>query len=367
MEIPTLVSLAVVLIVTSVSCGRESKAFSDQHPHSAPLPTLERSLPSDIRCVYRSSGGELWIGSTTSGLFLDTDSGFQRFGVPQGLPSDRIMDIQEDRNGALLVVTSSGVAVRGNGRFNRVPVVRAGSDPLQWRGDTTDVWLFTSGTNDGTYPMRWDGTILHELRLPPSPRAEAFTKQYPTSAYSPYDVYTIHRMRNGHIWVGTSNLGICVFNGTSFSWLYEDDLTTTPEGGSFGIRSILEASNSDIWICSSKYRYRVGSAGAPPSQLQYDRLPGITGMSSPGGYPYVYALSITEDSNAVLWFATYDDGLWQVDGKRSRHFPMIVNGDQTLLYRMIKDRRGTLWLCTQNKGLWTWDGRNVVEYRPHEA
>ena len=44
----------------------------------------------------------------------------------------------------------------------------------------------------------------------------------------------------GNIWFGTSNLGIYLFDGTEISWMYENHLIETPEGGNFGVRSIAE-------------------------------------------------------------------------------------------------------------------------------
>ena len=50
------------------------------------------------------------------------------------------------------------------------------------------------------------------------------------------------------MWFGTSNLGIYRFDGQHVDWMYEDHLTNPPDGGSFGIRSIIEDRNGDFWL-----------------------------------------------------------------------------------------------------------------------
>jgi len=39
---------------------------------------------------------------------------------------------------------------------------------------------------------------------------------------------------------------VCRYDGKSILWLYEDHLTNLPNGGSFGIRAILEDKNENF-------------------------------------------------------------------------------------------------------------------------
>ncbi|MEO5583366.1 MAG: two-component regulator propeller domain-containing protein [Saprospiraceae bacterium] len=52
-----------------------------------------------------------------------------------------------------------------------------------------------------------------------------FYKNNPNSPYSPYEIYTIYKDSKGNIWFGTSNFGICRYDGKSLSWRYEKHLT----------------------------------------------------------------------------------------------------------------------------------------------
>ena len=66
-----------------------------------------------ILSIYEDSKGRIWIGSRTGGLYRylpETDS-FKQFTTKQGLPSDVVCGIAEDKHNELIVSTNNGLAV----------------------------------------------------------------------------------------------------------------------------------------------------------------------------------------------------------------------------------------------------------------
>ncbi len=94
--------------------------------------------------------------------------------------------------------------------------------------------------------------------------------------YSPYDVYTIFRDSKGHLWFGTSTLGACRYDGTSFAW------TGHGENGSFGVRSIVEDKDGKFWLSNAMSRFaEEPNAAAEPGSPRFRKEQGIATDSDP--------------------------------------------------------------------------------------
>lgn len=159
--------------------------------------------------------------------------------------------------------------------------------------------------------------------------------------------------------------------------MYESHLTDVPEGGSFGIRSILEDKKGDFWICNTRYRYRIDSVSSDPAvsnaaakaaetseQFPYTRMPGANPFTTPDGKDHIYFMDIVEDRSGKLWMATYGFGVWCYDGVQMKHYPILDGTKQVRLFSMHQDRDGQLWLGTHETGAYKFDGQQFVRFQP---
>jgi ligand-binding sensor domain-containing protein len=73
---------------------------------------------------------------------------------------------------------------------------------------------------------------------------------------NPFDVYSIYKDRKGNIWFGTNPVGVCRYDGKSFEWITEEDVTEFRNEGANGVRSITEDKNGDFWF-NTENRYSV--------------------------------------------------------------------------------------------------------------
>ena len=155
---------------------------------------------------------------------------------------------------------------------------------------------------------------------------------------------------SGHVWFGTASVGLCRYDGQVLSWMFEDDLTTTPSGGAFGIRSIYQDRSGGFWICNTRQRFEISG---PPirkdgySLVGYKEKPGLP-KAQPDEENFQFYSAMTEDSNGNLWMACGDSGVWRFDGKAVKRFPL---GSDAYAISVYCDRGGTLWVGTLESGV----------------
>ncbi len=322
-------------------------------------------MSKGIWYVFQDAQDNYWFGSDGRGLYRFDGTTITQFTTRNGLCNDRIRGIQQHKSGDLLITTLDGVSKFDGQQFVTLPVTEMDSPDQGWVLDPDDVWLPWQTGQKG--PYRYDGQTLYHLKFPKHPREDEFYATGPRIPWSPYEVYSVYRDRKGHIWFGTSNFGICRFDGQHLDWMYEDHLTQIEGGGMFGIRSIVEDKDGAFWFCNTQFRFHVqphGVAGQDNGQISYTRAKGMDLSGTPLREPFFYFMSITDDSNGDLWMATYGGGVWRYDGAKLTHYP-VKDGDMDVtLFAITKDNQGDLWLGTQEAGAYRFNGTTFEKFVP---
>ena len=324
-------------------------------------------LDKAIFYVLQARDNTYWFGSNGQGVYRYNGRTITHFTTKDGLVSNRIRGLQEDKAGNIYFTTYEGIS-RFDGRAFTTLSVPADAPAAEWKKQPDDLWFV--GAQDTGVVYRYDGKSLHRLALPKTKIGEEQAARFPRSKFpnaiwSPYDVYTIVKDRKGNLWFGTASAGACRFDGQSMSCLYEQHLTEIEGGGSFGIRSILEDGAGAFWICNTRYRYRIDPKGAPdPGKglIKYKREKGIDRLHSPDGKDHVYFMSAVEDEKGVLWMATYHTGVWRYDGDKVTRYPVKDGAKEISLFAIYKDNRGDLWLGTHEAGAYKFNGRTFEKF-----
>lgn len=341
------------LIILACSGGKEQRLEAKKMDVNE---RESRMLPQESSIVFQDSRGHFWFGGRDIGVYEWDGKHLEHYTTKQGLPSNNILGIQEDHKGNLFFDTQEGVSKLSNGRFTTLEVIPP--DPKNWQLKKNDLW-FRSGW-DRKGPYRYDGEHLYALEFPEAPQEQQFRKENPNASYSPYGIYTMYRDRKGNMWFGTANVGVCRFDGHSHQWLYEKQLNDTPEGGSFGIRSILEDKQGMFWFSMPQYRYEIEPSEdlrSTTNKLSYKRQKGTPTTEAKGKQHYPYAFTILEDAKGDLWMCSYSDGVWKWDGKTYTQYPILdKDGNPVLLFSLYKDRSGTIWAGSHNAGTYRFDG-----------
>lgn len=368
--------LTLILVTASPACGRpqlgvvtsdNAHQIAQESPRSTTGETAA-SLDTCIFVVFQASDGTYWFGSDGQGVYRYDGASIVRFTKEHGLAGDRIRSIQEDRAGNILVGGEGGVS-RFDGRvFEALRAVNADPHKGEWRLDPDDLWF--TGWQDQGVVYRYDGAALHRLSFPKTEPGEAHIAQYPRAqfpamAYSPYDVYTIYRDGDGHLWFGTGTLGACRYDGQSFAWASRDELDLGDNG--FGVRSIIEDKNGHIWFSRTTHRFDV----VPPAPeergntlLRYRKEPGVVAASSPAKDAFTHIMSAVKDKDGVAWMATLDGSVWRYDGESFAHYPVRKGETIVRLYAIYQDNFGGLWLGTHEHGAYKFNGEAFEPFRP---
>lgn len=323
------------------------------------------SMDKRILHAFQAKDDAFWFGSDGNGVYCFRDKVMLHFTSAQGLAGSRVRSIQQDRAGAILVSTEEGVSRFDGRKFHKLTPINADPADGQWRLDPQDLWF--PGWQDEGVVYRYDGTNLHRLAFPKTKPAEDHIAnfpraQFPTMTFSPYDIYTIFKDSNGHLWFGSCCLGACRYDGSTFTWMAKTELGF-PADDSFGVRSITQDKSGKLWFSTTINRFDLPPAPSTlsqptdksqPTDLKLRKEPGINVKNNRP----VYFLSSVMDKDDNLWLATYNDGIWMYDGTTMKHYP-VMNGDAVVtVFSIYKDKQDQLWLGTHENGVYKFNGKS---------
>lgn len=353
--------LCILILMTSCKGQEEQKEFNQPLNNSLPIGQLVSEIDNKISAIYQDQKGTYWFGSAGNGIFQYDGTTLKQFTKKDGLCSDSILSIQEDQNGRLYFDTSNGICRFNGQHFTTLEVVENNARN-EWKSEPGDLWFRMGWDNNG--PYRFDGEYVYHLQFPKNKMEDEFHSKYPNATFNPYGVYTIYKDSKESIWFGTSSVGVYRYDGNEISWMYENQLTETPNGGSFGIRSIIEDQDGYIWICNPKYKYKILPANSKTNKLtpiNYQQEYGIKNK----GIESLYFMSMAVDNNGDLWMLSYDNGVWRNNGTELVQYPLKDGENNLLLFTIYKDNEGTLWVGTQNNGVYKLIGNNFEKFVPH--
>jgi ligand-binding sensor domain-containing protein len=321
------------------------------------MPKLTRTQGSiryaQVRCGLQDKAGNLWFGTTGEGVYRYDGKGFTQYTARDGLGSNAVWSVLEDKKGGIWLGTGSGAS-------------------------------------------RWDGKSIRSVPIPSAMDSSAPTTPPPNQTPpEPTVVWSMLEDRTGTIWFGTSGGVFRHKDETFFPFLENDEVQNASGLRLATVGDILEDREGSIWFAS----------GMPAGEEGLCRFDGTSIIPyKPGGE--VWIRSLVEDRTGNLWMGTRHQGVWNYDGKTFAHFkkqsglgmPLLVdrsggiwfsgeahdNGfeSRTGVWRydgntfrtfskgegmgnfgvwcMVEDRDGNIWVGTRNTGLYRYDGQTFT-------
>lgn len=365
MRIAAALTLAMLVVVAPTNGQLATSvpvvaAPGNESPSAAGEPV--KDFPDQLWGVFQAKDNAHWFGSNGQGVYHYDGRTLVRFTTVHGLGGNHVRGVWEDHAGSILVHSVPGGIHRFDGRaFSAVPVADAAKS--EWKLTADDLW-FSAGQDTGAV-YRYDGKSLHRLPLPKTETGEAWDarhprSQYPNIKYRPYDVYSIFRDSRGHVWFGTSNLGACRYDGTSFAWVGTVEVNLGVND-SFGVRSIIEDRDGKFWFTTTRNRFAVDPSDAAQRgvvALSYRKEPGLAEDDPVGAF-----VAAVKDRNGDLWLATLGGGVYRYDGTRLSHYPVLHDGQPIWVASLYQDLQGALWLSTQEHGVYKLNGKVFERFK----
>lgn len=335
------VKFILLIFVSSIfhSCNGQVKSEHQKtEKETIAIGKVVSEFDNQIWRIFQDSKGKFWFGSNGRGVYYLDGKELKQFTTTDGLVNDTIRGIQEDKDGNIYIETFKGISKFDGNQFTTLRAIKSFHN--QWKLDPNDLW-FGYNAND---LYRYDGDALFELKLPRKDLIKAFgidTLNSPFNNNNPYSVYGINKDKDGNIWFGTFVAGAFRYDGKSFMWINEKELSTQPDGTAGGVRSIIQDKDGYFWLSNFKSKYKIDS-----NKLIYEKIKGIEKNK-----PYYFNAGLV-DKDGNLWMTTYGGSVWKYDGKKLTNLELKKGTENILLISIYQDKNGTIWLGTENDGVY---------------
>lgn len=347
---------SILLLLLLFSCKGQEKANGGHTKNiDLPLGTRVSELDDKIWAIYQDTKDNYWFGSNGNGVYFFDGKTLTQFTTTDGLISNTIRGIQEDHAGNIFIETPKGISKYDGKVFTPLKPLLLSDNP--WKLEATDLWFNCNGNLRDVY--RYDGENLYELKLPRNGFEDVFGINEFELSYSPYTVFGIDKDKHGNIWFGTVLAGAFRYDGKSFLWIAEKELSRLSDGREPGVRSMLQDRDGNMWLSNfiSKYKISLDSNS-------YEKLEGIDPSNKLLEERLPYFNSGLSDQNGDLWMTTYGGGVWKYDGAILENFPIKEGNWTALLISIYQDKQGTLWLGTDNAGVYKYNGSSFEKFEP---
>ncbi|NNF32545.1 MAG: hypothetical protein HKN68_00440 [Saprospiraceae bacterium] len=329
----------LMCITLSISCEEQGvKALSKQVGNENTIlnntPEIRETIPNIkfIRCAIIDHDGDLWFGTNNNGVFSYDGKSFTNYTTQDGLISNHVISILEDRNGNLYFGTRDGLSKYDRVEFSQINI--------PWV-DTSSTWL------DEVYPV-----------------------------VNPNEVRSMIQGKDGIFWLGTNGAGAYRYDpdavkdgGIEFtSFLSNEGRKQSDSLYHNIISSITEDEEGNIWFTSMTHG----------GLSRYDGTR-MTHFEMEAGLSDDMVFSSFLDSSGDLWFGSLGNrngGLdrfnTSIEGQNNdtKIFTNFNEADglcNTNVVCLYEDKRGYLWLGSQRGEMCIYDGETFSPFTTREG
>ena len=240
--------------------------------------------------VLEDRKGNLWFASINSGVYCYNGKSFQHFTTGEGLASNRVGFIHEDKAGTIWFATGGGVS-RYDGKSFQNFTTKEGlshNDLTTIMEDKTGkLWFGTRGE-----PCFYDGKTFTVLK---NKDGKAFN-----------NVWSIIEDKKGSIWFG-DNDALWRYDGKTFIKVSQR-----------GAYDIIEDKNGNIWTTGpvNPPLGQVWALSRYDAKSLYNKMPTVTEIKTGG---FMDFMAILEANDGSIWYGAAG-GVYRYDGKTITDF-----------------------------------------------
>ena len=342
----------------------------------------EEEMGYEITSIIPGREGELWVSLLWRGVCRYDGRLITRYSAEDGLASDAVFELMEDRQGHLWAGTLRGLS-RYEGQtwttFTPAEGLAHESVMAAFEDRSGDLWFGTGGVGQSWGISGGNGVSRFV--------GEEFATFTTAEGMAADQVMALAEDSKGNIWFGTWR-GVSWYNGQEVKTLEE------LRGN---VWSIVEDSRGNMWFGSNgngAFRYdgstlehftsESGLRHQVINQIREDREGNLwfagsekDGVSRYDGQAFVAldttnglldnrVKSIAQDRQGSLWFGT-QRGISRYDGQAFTHFTVedgLVSGK---ISAILEDRQGHLWFGSSGGGVSRYDGESFVTFTTEDG
>jgi len=345
----------LTIIIFGTACnGPGKKDLPKEKEHPKLIKTIGSPRYGNVQCAIQDKAGNLWFGTTENGLYKYDGKSFRQFLVADGLISNNIFSILEDKNGKIWIGTHAGLCLYDGKTFAEIQIpLPKNLPPNKNQIYSNSHWIFSimqakSGklwfaTIDGVYI--YDGKSFTPFII--TEAAGGFASSNNNAEYILED-------KAGNIWFGGRGTeGVFRCDGKSVINIKLKELFQNgqkPKAHNWAWPQ-LQDKNGNIWFSNwgGVYRYDGKS---------------FTTFTSKDGLSGDMVTRIVEDKKGNLWFG--GAGLSSYDGKSFTRFTTKDGLPNLGVWSILEDTSGNLWVGTRETGLYLYDGKTFITYSEYK-
>ncbi len=318
--------------------------------------TVNNGLPSNkVISILEDKQGGIWIGTKDKGVIRyrpeasDSKGEMTIFGIEDGLSGLFVYKLYQDREGCIWLGNYQGGVSKfipparpeEKGYFYTIPEGNGLSD-------YTILSIFQD--REGNLWFGMDGNFVSQFR------EDGFENYGVKEGLTDNTVWSVLVDKKGTYWFGTER-GITKYvppkPGVGKAVVQN---FTKIEGKQINdVMCIFEDSRGEIWFMSwNRGMLKLNSTKN-----------GLKRYSLIEEFPSNNVITMNEDDNGCLWFGSLKDGILRYDPKNStyRHFNRKNDGlSSDTVFVIYKDKKSNLWFGTDNGGIIKYDGEKFYCY-----
>jgi len=360
-----LVLLCSLFSILLVSCNTQNKSENKKVNESKKTTSLKvdsvnfelnkvNEIGSNIISIFQDKNNIYWFGTNSEGVFHYDGKVIIHFTQKDGVSGNQILDIQEDKSGNIWFSTGGFGISRFDGKtFTTFSNIESNSTNKEWNVQPDDLFFYAGG---GAYC--WNGNSLAYLPLPKTDFDDKYL-QSPADQLGPYGVYCTLKDRKGNIWFGTQTMGVCRYDGKTFTWFTEKGLSGP------AIRGLFEDRNGNFWFGNNGnglFRYD-GKTLTNFTEEKGLSNPEFLKSNKPGPGTLARVWTINEENNGDLFIGTIDAGVWRYDGKILTNSTTKDGLTSNVINTIYKDKNGELWFGTEGAGVCKFNGTSFAQFK----
>jgi ligand-binding sensor domain-containing protein len=368
-----IISLLLMSVLFTSCNGQNSTNTTNSSQKTEQHPTIVRTQGTqceNVTCQLVDKDGRLWFSIRGEGAYRYDGKSFTNFTTKDGLCSNMVGSIIQDRTGTILLGTGNGICMYDGTKFTKYPVPDTLSITCMFEDNDGNLWF--GAMNKGVY--RFDGTNLtHFLYNYKHPFFGDKQEKY---------ISDILQDQQGNIWFSSWNGGgVWRYDGknlknfvpsSDYYKTNQDNRTLSNPQIAFELSLSIPYSPSQEYITddmifsmTEDHKGHICFATRDHGICTYDGIT-FTTIGRNEGLDISGATAILQDDTNGFWITTFDSGVWYYDGATCAHFTESNGLVNNAVMSILKDKDGNVWFGTKWFGLSRYDGKTFTTFSQYD-